>query len=58
MTSIVASGAMVVGPLFVVYLVLLAVARGVGADDDYEIEVKLLPPTIRLKVTRTDRPPL
>jgi hypothetical protein len=52
MTSVVASGAMVVIPLLVVYFVLLAVARGVRDDDDYEVEVKLLPPTIRLKVKR------
>ena len=56
MTSIVVSGAVVVSPLLVVYAVFLAVARGVRADDDYEIEVKLLPPTIRLKVKRNDRP--
>jgi hypothetical protein len=55
MTSIVASGAMAVTFLFVALLVFFALARGVGEDDDYEIEVKLFPPTIRRKVKRNDR---
>ncbi len=53
MTSIVASGAMVVSPLLVVYLVFRAVARGVHDDEDSEIEVKLFPPTIRRKTKRS-----
>ncbi len=52
MTSIVASGAMAVSFLFVVLFVFFVLARGVGEDDDYEIEVKLFPPTIRRKVER------
>jgi hypothetical protein len=55
MTSIVASGAMAVTSLVVVLLIFFVLARGVGEDDDYEIEVKLLPPTIRRKVKRNDR---
>jgi hypothetical protein len=55
MTSIVATGAMAVSLPFVAYAVFLAVARGVREDDDYEVEVKLLPPTFRLKVERNDR---
>ncbi len=55
MTSIVATGAMAVSLVFVVLLVFLILARGVREDDDYEIEVKLLPPTIRRKVKRNDR---
>jgi hypothetical protein len=48
---------MVVVPLLVVYLVFLALARGVREDQDSEIEVKLFPPTIRRKVKRIDRRP-
>ena len=55
MTSIVASGAMAVTFLLVSLLIFFVLARGVGEDDDYEIEVKLLPPTIRRKVKRNDR---
>lgn len=58
MTSIVASGAVAVSLLFVVLLFFFVLARGVGEDDDYEIEVKLFPPTIRRKVKRNDRPHL
>jgi hypothetical protein len=50
MTSIAAFVAVVVSPLLAEYLVFLAVARGVREDQDYEIEVKLFPPTIRVKV--------
>jgi hypothetical protein len=53
MTSIVASGAVVVSPLLVVYLVFRVVARGVRDDEDSEIEVKLFPPTIRRKIERS-----
>jgi hypothetical protein len=55
MTSIVASGAVAVISVFVALLIFFVLARGVGEDDDYEIEVKLLPPTIRRKVRRNDR---
>ncbi len=55
MTSIVASGAVAVISVFVALLIFFVLARGVGEDDDYEIEVKLLPPTIRRKVERNDR---
>jgi hypothetical protein len=55
MTSIVAWGAVAVSLIFVVYFVFLALARGVRGSDDYEVEVKLLPPTFRLKVERNDQ---
>ena len=55
MTSIVPWGAMVVIPALVAFIVFLAVARGLREEDDYEVEVKLLPPTIRRKVKRNDR---
>ena len=38
--------------LIVVYRVLSAVVRGVPKNHDYEIVVKLFPPSIRLKVKR------
>jgi hypothetical protein len=39
-------------PLIVVYLIFWAVVRGSPEDYDYEIEVKLFPPSIRRKVQR------
>lgn len=36
--------------LIMVYLVFVAVAYGLPKDQDREIEVKLFPPSIRLKV--------
>lgn len=55
MTSIATSVVVVVASLLVVFLVFLAVARGVRDDEDYEVEVRLFPPTIRRKVKRHDR---
>lgn len=55
MTSIATTVVVVVAPVLVAYIVFLAVARGLSKDDDYEVEVRFFPPTIRRKVKRGDR---
>jgi len=51
MTSIAASVVVVVSPLLIEYLVVWAFARGMLDSQDYEVEVKLFPPTLRVKVS-------
>jgi hypothetical protein len=50
MASIATSVVVAVVPLIAVYLIFLAVVRGSPDDRDREIEVKLFPPSIRLKI--------
>lgn len=57
MTSITTSVVVVVASLAAVFVVFLAVARGVREDEDYEVEVRLFPPTIRRRITRADGRP-
>jgi|HubBroStandDraft_2_1064218.scaffolds.fasta_scaffold34431_3 hypothetical protein len=52
MTSIAASVAVVVSPLLAEYLVVLAIARGLREDQDYEMEVKLFFP-LRVSAARS-----
>jgi hypothetical protein len=55
MASIAAYVVVVAIPLLVVYLFFLAVVREVRDEHDYEVEVKLCPPSIRRKVQRDRR---
>jgi hypothetical protein len=50
MASIAAYVVVVALPLLIVYLFFLAVVREVRDEHDYEVEVKLCPPSIRRKV--------
>jgi hypothetical protein len=43
--------------IFVVYLVLEAVSRGVPKNKNYEVEVGLLPPKIRRKISDSEGKP-
>jgi hypothetical protein len=52
MASIAAYVVVVAIPLLIVYLFFLAVVREVRDEHDYEVEVKLCPPSIRRKVQR------
>jgi hypothetical protein len=45
----------VVAPLGVVYVFFQALVRGVPKDKDYEVEVRLFPPSIRRKVSASGR---
>jgi hypothetical protein len=55
MTAIATYVVVVVVPLIVVYVFFQALVRGVPKDRDYEIEVKLFPPSIRRRVSASDR---
>jgi hypothetical protein len=45
----------VVVPLAVVYVFFQALVRGVPKGSDYEVEVRLFPPSIRRQVSASDR---
>lgn len=55
MTAIATYVVVVVVPLIVVYVFFQALVRGVPKDRDYEIEVRLFPPSIRRRVSASDR---
>jgi hypothetical protein len=55
MTSIAALAVLEVFLLIVVYVVYRVLVRGVPLGKGYEIEVRLLPPSIRVKLNDDDR---
>jgi len=55
MTSIATAVVLDVILLIVVYVCFRLLVRGVSKGDGYEIEVKLLPPSIRVRQSEDDR---